>query len=175
MGSPLVSYFSRAILNVTQGPNMAAIEKANFGPDYYLDSDSINQDNHGLTTYNFGGLFIIIGSVTLIALFCSLTSTGQKCTQMATSFVHWFYTFLTFNGSESRVHCNDANGESSPEEVNNVPPGEIIVGEVLETRNDAPIVSATQDEVPDSNPPTNASSIPVGTSEAHQPEVSTEA
>lgn len=165
MGSPLVSYFSRAILNVTQGPNMAAIEKANFGPDYYLDSDSIN---YGLTTYNFGGLFIITGSVTLIALFCSLTSTGQKCTQMATSFVHWFYTFLTFNGSESRVHCNDANGESSPEEVNNVSPGEIIAGEVLETRNDAPIVSATQDEVPDSNP------LPVGTSEAHQPEVSTE-
>lgn len=163
MGSPLVSYFSRAILNVTQGPIMAAIEKANFGPDYYLDQDSINQENSGLTTYNFGGLFIIIGSVALIALFCSLTSVGQKITQRATSYVRWFSTFLTFNGSESSVHSNDANGESSTGEVNDVPSQEMNAGEVLEPLDDAPIVSAT-----------NASSIPAGTSEAHQPEASTE-
>ncbi|KAK3437305.1 hypothetical protein EUGRSUZ_C01874 [Eucalyptus grandis] len=67
-GSPLVPDISRAILNVTEGPNMTKIEKAWFTSETNcLDSTpSISSNSLGLDS--FWGLFLIAGVVALLAL-----------------------------------------------------------------------------------------------------------
>ena len=68
MGSPLVSYISRAILNVTQDKaKMDAIEGKYFRGQsacQYQDA-AIFSDNLSLSVYSFGGLFIISGIVSV--------------------------------------------------------------------------------------------------------------
>lgn len=130
-----MSYFSRAILNVTQGTNMTTIEEKNFGPGYPSGLDSINQESPSLTAYNFGGLFIIMGSATVFALFCSETSLGQRFTVTANSFGHWCCTFLYSNGKESRVQSLDHGDISTGDETNAV---EMVrTGEVVDPHNGA--------------------------------------
>ncbi|KAK3437307.1 hypothetical protein EUGRSUZ_C01871 [Eucalyptus grandis] len=67
-GSPLVPDISRAILNVTEGPNMTKIEKAWFTSETNcLDSTpSISSNSLGLDS--FWGLFLIAGVVAVLAL-----------------------------------------------------------------------------------------------------------
>ncbi|KAL0340029.1 UNVERIFIED_CONTAM: Glutamate receptor 2.8 [Sesamum radiatum] len=89
-GSPLVSHFSKAIMDVTQGPNMTSIEQENFGPGYSSQdplSSTISQQTSSLTLYDFAGLFLIIGSVTVFALFCSETVIGRTVTEKAENFI----------------------------------------------------------------------------------------
>ncbi|KAI5675431.1 hypothetical protein M9H77_06381 [Catharanthus roseus] len=166
LGSPLVSYFSRAILNVTQGTNMTTIEEKNFGPGYPSGLDSINQESPSLTAYNFGGLFIIMGSATVFALFCSETSLGQRFTVTANSFGHWCCTFLYSNGKESRVQSLDHGDISTGDEMNAV---ELVrTGEVVEPQNGA---ADLPEEVHESNPPKNANSVTAAApGELHQPQ-----
>lgn len=100
--SPLVVNFSRAILSVTEDENMTAIEQRNFGPKYspFNQSDSVNKQSPSLTTFDFGGLLILVASALLFALFCSQTSVGQKL------------------GNESKVNSTvnpDRSGDSSSE------------------------------------------------------------
>ncbi|CDP02930.1 unnamed protein product [Coffea canephora] len=171
MGSPLVIYFSRAILNVTQGATMNVIEQKNFGPGYAADQDSISQESPSLTAYNFGGLFIIILSASMIALFCSKTSIGQRFTAMISNCCHRCSRFLNSSGKESRVHSlshRDATGDSPSEEANeseennrNVSHGP---GEVREAEVDVADISARQGEVHESNR-TNENAASSGTSE----------
>ncbi|KAL7138037.1 hypothetical protein ABFS83_10G136000 [Erythranthe nasuta] len=74
IGSPLVSHFSKAILNVTQGPNMNSLELESFGPGYSSQdplSSVISQGASGLTFHEFGGLFIITGTLIAVALIYS--------------------------------------------------------------------------------------------------------
>ncbi|XP_071909558.1 glutamate receptor 2.7-like [Coffea arabica] len=122
IGSPLVSYFSRAILDITQGPNMTTIEQKNLGPGY--PSDSVDRDDPNLTAYNFGGLFIIICSAAIFSLFCSETSVGQRFTTTASHYgQRCCCSFPIFRGKESSVHSvsdTDASGESSSEEANEI-------------------------------------------------------
>ncbi|CAI9782980.1 unnamed protein product [Fraxinus pennsylvanica] len=83
VGSPLTAYFSRAIVAVTQGPNMTFIEQTNFGHGYSSQdplTSTISQRTSSLAFGDFGGLFIIVGSVTMFALLCSETSLGRKVT-----------------------------------------------------------------------------------------------
>ncbi|KAG8372432.1 hypothetical protein BUALT_Bualt12G0065500 [Buddleja alternifolia] len=90
LGSPLVTYFSRAILNVTQSPEMNIFERKNFGPGYSSQdplSSVISQGTSSLSLHEFAGLFLIVGSLTLLALFCSETSIGQKLTDMIGHFI----------------------------------------------------------------------------------------
>ncbi|KAK7291903.1 hypothetical protein RIF29_07445 [Crotalaria pallida] len=76
VNSNLTSYFSRAILNVTQGDSMGNIERKYFGKS---DDDAVqdktedlsSSDTPNLTTYSFAGLFIITGIVTVLALVVS--------------------------------------------------------------------------------------------------------
>lgn len=121
--SRLAVYFSRAILNVTESPDMTRIEQKNFGPGYSSDNltNSINKKNN-LTAYNFGGLFIIIGSAMLFALFCAVPSVGPKFVGMATDYTYKCFSFLPFCGSNLRsssmVHPGmDSNHSSSEQEV----------------------------------------------------------
>ncbi|XP_042492511.1 glutamate receptor 2.7-like isoform X2 [Macadamia integrifolia] len=67
-GSPLVSDVSRSILSVTEGDKMAQIEKKNFGQDNCPDS-STKLSSYSLSLDSFGGLFIITGAASLLALF----------------------------------------------------------------------------------------------------------
>ncbi|CAI9769387.1 unnamed protein product [Fraxinus pennsylvanica] len=96
--SPLTSYFSKAILAVTQGSNMTSIERRNFGPGYSSQdplSSTVSQQTSSLTFYDFGGLFIIVGSVTLFALFCSETSVGRKFSALTALYSQMFFGFIS--------------------------------------------------------------------------------
>ncbi|KAF5461793.1 hypothetical protein F2P56_017862 [Juglans regia] len=73
LGSPLVPYISRAILNVTQDRDkLEAIERTYFssrGSTNCEDpSASISSNSTSLSLHSFGGLFIITGTVSLISL-----------------------------------------------------------------------------------------------------------
>ncbi|XP_054793523.1 glutamate receptor 2.7-like isoform X2 [Prosopis cineraria] len=66
-GSPLVADVSRAILNVTQGDKMKAIENAWFKKNNCPDSDaSISSNSLGLES--FWGLFLIVGVASALVL-----------------------------------------------------------------------------------------------------------
>ncbi|KAJ9548523.1 hypothetical protein OSB04_021066 [Centaurea solstitialis] len=82
LGSPLVSYMSKAIVNVTESDRMKVLEDAYFGPNYSSDRDfypQIAPEAPGLSVYNFAGLFIVIAVATIVALLCSEARYGQKC------------------------------------------------------------------------------------------------
>nr|POE85277.1 glutamate receptor 2.1 [Quercus suber] len=70
-GSPLVPYFSRAILNVTQDKEkIGAIEQKYFSSQTTCEDQSITIPSHSpsLGVDSFGGLFIIAGIVSLASL-----------------------------------------------------------------------------------------------------------
>ncbi|KAL7166279.1 hypothetical protein ACSBR2_037035 [Camellia fascicularis] len=66
IGSPLVQDVSRAILNVTEGENMAVIEKAWFGQTNCSNSSTSDSSN-SLGLGSFWGLFLIAGIASLSA------------------------------------------------------------------------------------------------------------
>ncbi|CAM8983993.1 unnamed protein product [Rhodiola kirilowii] len=70
VGSPFVSQLSKAILNVTQGPQMNVIENAYFGDYKECQNAAASQsENYGLKAYSFGGLLIVtFGGVLTVAL-----------------------------------------------------------------------------------------------------------
>ncbi|KAI4344370.1 hypothetical protein L6164_011604 [Bauhinia variegata] len=83
--SNLTSYFSRAILNVTESDIMDEIEHKYFGKDDGVQdqSGSISSDTPSLTSRSFAGLFLITGIATLLALAISESVTLQKPILMA--------------------------------------------------------------------------------------------
>ncbi|KAL3840630.1 hypothetical protein ACJIZ3_025221 [Penstemon smallii] len=131
-GSPLVVSFSKAILDVTQGPNMTFIEQKNFGPGYTSQdplSSTISQGAPSLTLFEFAGLFLIMGSVSLFALFCSETPIGRKFIEMMGIFVH-----ICFRSRTSRVDSveegreEENSDESMHDNVASLPLGEGMDG-----------------------------------------------
>ncbi|KAM7275590.1 hypothetical protein ACFE04_017456 [Oxalis oulophora] len=75
LNSTLVPYFSRAILNISEGNKMMdALETKYFGhtlvPSNY-QATSTTSTSSPLTAYNFGGLFIFVGFAILAALLVS--------------------------------------------------------------------------------------------------------
>ncbi|KAI4353714.1 hypothetical protein L6164_002645 [Bauhinia variegata] len=88
LGSNLTSYFSRAILNVTQGPIMDEIEDKYFGnnqDDLQDQYDQISEETPSLTTQSFAGLFIITGSLIILALLVSERCVWQRPVMLAKS------------------------------------------------------------------------------------------
>ncbi|KAL3532893.1 hypothetical protein ACH5RR_006414 [Cinchona calisaya] len=139
-GSPLVIHFSRAILNVTQSTTMTMIEQHNFG--YPSNQDSvINPDNPNLKAYNFGGLFIILGSSTIIALFFSKTSVGRNITSMVSKYGRKCSTFLFRAKDHESNPTNQAKG--SPSEA------------VNESQNNTNISNTNLEAVPSPEPSTD--------------------
>ncbi|KAL2232770.1 UNVERIFIED_CONTAM: Glutamate receptor 2.5 [Sesamum indicum] len=122
-GSPLVSHFSKAIMDVTQGPNMTAIEQENFGPGYSSQdplSSTISQQTSSLTLHDFAGLFLIIGSVTIFALFCSETTIGRKVIDKAENFIPDCLRSKTSQGNSmqnSRADDGDLGQGRDDEEI----------------------------------------------------------
>ncbi|CAD5172797.1 unnamed protein product [Musa acuminata subsp. malaccensis] len=71
-GSQLVPDVSRAILNVTEGEKMAAIEKKWFGDRTNCTPQSNSLSSSSLAFWSFGGLFLITGAVSGLALLIGL-------------------------------------------------------------------------------------------------------
>ncbi|KAL3532888.1 hypothetical protein ACH5RR_006409 [Cinchona calisaya] len=113
-GSPLVIHFSRAILNVTQSTTMTMIEQDNFVSGYPSNQDSvINPGNPNLKAYNFGCLFIILRSSTIIALFFSKTSVGRNITSVVSKYGRKCSTFLFRAKDRESNPTNHAKGSPS--------------------------------------------------------------
>ncbi|CAA3002513.1 Hypothetical predicted protein [Olea europaea subsp. europaea] len=109
IGSCLTAQFSKAILAVTQGQNTTCIEQNNFGPGYSPQdplSSTISQQTSSLTFYDFRGLFVIIGSVTLFVLFCSETSVGRKFISLTAQYGQKCFCFLS-----SKFHSTQNDDE----------------------------------------------------------------
>lgn len=135
-GSPLAAYFSKAILDVTQGSNMTAIEQKNFGPGYSSQdplSSRISQETSSLTLYDFAGLFLIIGSVTVFALFCSETPVGRKLAEKTGKFIYFCFHFKT--SRLTPIEDASVSGDSLeavPNNLNFDSSGERSDGDVIE-------------------------------------------
>lgn len=71
LGSPLVPDISRAILNVTEGDRMSSIERKWFGDQTICPTDTPFTSN-SLNFRSFGGLFLITGCVSFLALIAFL-------------------------------------------------------------------------------------------------------
>ncbi|KAL6292721.1 hypothetical protein ACE6H2_000863 [Prunus campanulata] len=133
-GSPLVSYMSRAILNVTQDKSkMDSIEEKYFGNQTICDDQSakISSDGRSLHVYSFGGLFIIAGVVSMFSLLmymyrflCSQWPTLRttihsensfrlKMVELAKHFDKKDLTSHPFTRRTSRVHAMDTPDETA--------------------------------------------------------------
>lgn len=77
-GSPLVPDISRAILNVTEGNEMKAIENKWFGDQVTCPGDVNNFSSSSLNFRSFGGLFLITGVVSSLALLIFLVTFFYK-------------------------------------------------------------------------------------------------
>ncbi|XP_016647148.1 PREDICTED: glutamate receptor 2.8-like [Prunus mume] len=128
-GSPLVSYMSRAILNVTQDKSkMDSIEEKSFGNNQTICDDQSAKkisDGRSLHVYSFGGLFIIAGVVSMFSLLmymyrflCSQWPTLRttihsensfwwKMVELAKHFDKKDLTSHPFTQRTSRVHAMD--------------------------------------------------------------------
>lgn len=87
---------------------MASIEQRNFGPGYSSQdplSSTISQGTSSLTFLDFAGLFLIVGSVTIFALFCSETPIGRKLTESTRNFI----VHSCFCDETSRVHSMEGD------------------------------------------------------------------
>ncbi|XP_031255219.1 glutamate receptor 2.8-like [Pistacia vera] len=118
--SPLVSSFSRAILRVMeQGNIMDNIEKQYFGHKIIsLDlTPPISTDNSSLDAYSFGGLFIIVGTLSLLALLISESYIWQKpAVALAQIFSKTFPSSQPSNGNKSEIQIaqmDHVGGDSS--------------------------------------------------------------
>ncbi|BFG14669.1 hypothetical protein CerSpe_009430 [Prunus speciosa] len=133
-GSPLVSYMSRAILNVTQDKSkMDSIEEKYFGNQTICDDQSakISSDGRSLHVYSFGGLFIIAGVVSMFSLLmylyrflCSQWPTlrtmihseisfRSKMVELAKHFDKKDLTSHPFTRRTSRIHAVDTPDDTT--------------------------------------------------------------
>ncbi|CAL8078688.1 unnamed protein product [Prunus armeniaca] len=133
-GSPLVSYMSRAILNVTQDKSkMDSIEEKYIANQTICDDQSakVSSEGESLHVYSFGGLFIIAGIVSMFSLLmymyrflCSQWPTLRttihsensfrwKMAELAKHFDKKDLTSHPFTRRTSRVHALDTPDETA--------------------------------------------------------------
>ncbi|KAI4353705.1 hypothetical protein L6164_002636 [Bauhinia variegata] len=89
LGSNLTSYFSRAILNVTESSTMDKTEEKYFGDNHDDPQDQFNQissETPSLTAQSFAGPFIITGSLVLLALLASESHIWKRPVMLAKTF-----------------------------------------------------------------------------------------
>lgn len=136
---------------VTQGPHMNEIEQKNLGPRYSSQdplSSIIFQGTSSLTLQEFAGLFLVTGSVVLVALFCSKTSIGRKLTRAMQYFIQRCHCLVRTPPPHSTDSAEDTAGGGSNHEFthNNAspPPGEDDDSQL--TREEAAQVSKTTPE-----------------------------
>ncbi|KAI4353727.1 hypothetical protein L6164_002658 [Bauhinia variegata] len=106
LGSNLTSYFSRAVLNITESPTMDKIEQKYFGinhEDHQDQYDQISSETPSLTTQSFGGLFIIAGSLILLALLVSESHIWKRPVMLAKNFSEKYL----FRSSSKKVNPSE--------------------------------------------------------------------
>lgn len=142
-------------MNITQSLNMAAIELKNFGPGYSPEdpfSSTISQGTSSLSLYDFGGLFLIIGIVTVFSLFCSTTPLGRK---LAASVMHLLGKCFTFITSILVVNSTSVSGGSPQGGVEEIPTSvqsgtdaidEHVTGSILPHNNKDEICELSQNK-----------------------------
>nr|DAD32566.1 TPA_asm: hypothetical protein HUJ06_011417 [Nelumbo nucifera] len=74
MGSPLVSYVSRAILNITEGDKMNMIEQKWLGNQSSCEDQGSTVSSNSLSLSSFWGLFLITGVASAFSLLIFLIS-----------------------------------------------------------------------------------------------------
>ncbi|KAK3219171.1 hypothetical protein Dsin_013141 [Dipteronia sinensis] len=103
-GSPLVSYFSRAILKVREeGKTMDKLEEKYFGQKITslgVAPPITPGDSRMLHASSFSGLFIIVGIATLLALVISESYIWSKPVALAKQFIIRYLSSKPSNGAE---------------------------------------------------------------------------
>ncbi|XP_028773692.1 glutamate receptor 2.9-like [Neltuma alba] len=93
-GSNLTSHFSKAILNIRESNEMDGIEERYFGSsddDGNKDqSNSSSNASPSLTAYSFAGLFMVIGTFSLLALAVSENHIWRKPVMLAKTYSQQF-------------------------------------------------------------------------------------
>ncbi|XP_054821055.1 glutamate receptor 2.9-like isoform X2 [Prosopis cineraria] len=119
--STITSYFSQAILNISQSKEMDYIEDRYFNTrddDGISSSLSSNDDSSSLTAYSFAGLFVVFGILSLLALLISEHRFWRRHVMLMKMYSKKFLSrssTRTNNMSEegSRTRRNDEDGEGS--------------------------------------------------------------
>ncbi|KAK4257639.1 hypothetical protein QN277_007202 [Acacia crassicarpa] len=103
-GSTLISYFSKAILNISESNEMDKIEERYFGANdeygenQYISKSSSIDASPSLTAYSFAGLFMVIGTLSLLALLISENHIWRKPVMLAKTYSQQF-----FSSNSSRI------------------------------------------------------------------------
>ncbi|KAM7252563.1 hypothetical protein ACFE04_008072 [Oxalis oulophora] len=123
LNSTLVPHFSRAILNISDGNKMMDdLETKYFGhtlmPSNY-QATSTTSSSSPLTAYNFGGLFIVVGFATLLAVIVSENYIWRMSAGKAKEFSQRiYYSFSSTN--RARVANDPTPVNLELPEINNV-------------------------------------------------------
>lgn len=89
VGSPLVPYISRAILNVTEDKDiMRDIEHKYFSDKSSCTDGSVGQSSGSLTVHSFGGIFILTGAASLLSVFIHLGKFFYSCWRDSSISIH---------------------------------------------------------------------------------------
>lgn len=96
-------HFSRAILAITESPNMSRIEEMNFGHGYSSEDEleSTNKQS-SLAVSSFMGLFSILVLAATLALCFSVTSVGSKLIYFSAVYSSRCFSFLQLIHKYSR-------------------------------------------------------------------------
>ncbi|KAI4353710.1 hypothetical protein L6164_002641 [Bauhinia variegata] len=119
LGSNLTSYFSRAILNVTESPTMDKIEEKYFGNNHDDLQDQFNQissETPSLTAQSFAGPFIITGSLVLLALLASESHIWKRPVMLAKTFSKKYLFYKSYkkaNPSENGLAIGGDAGSTN--------------------------------------------------------------
>ncbi|XP_072981956.1 glutamate receptor 2.7-like [Typha latifolia] len=134
-GSPLVPDVSRAILNVTEGEEMAIIERTWFGNLTNIQAQSSSSGSASLAFWSFRGLFLITGLVSILMLiiyliifFCKEWDKLKAATSERTVWKKVVAVSKHYDRRESTAHTSkiyqdvvagerEANQEQNPREA----------------------------------------------------------
>ncbi|MED6185691.1 hypothetical protein PIB30_059551 [Stylosanthes scabra] len=150
INSNLTSYFSRAILNVTQNDSfMQPIERQYFGSSdydfeddsYELLSTSTSSDTPSLNSESFAGLFLITGVATFLALVVSESNIWRKPVTLAKVYSQRFLFSPSWTKSKQSMDdgstnkgnkiCCVSEPNSIPESPSRFPDSNVVLDTVV--------------------------------------------
>lgn len=116
---------------------MTAIEQKNLGPGYSSQdplSSTISQGTSSLSFHEFAGLFLVVGSVTVLALFFSETPLGRKLSHKTRQFIHSCINYKISRLKEDSSVGGDSSEDGGEDVQNNsITSPEVEMHEIDET------------------------------------------
>ncbi|KAM7477585.1 hypothetical protein LguiA_025798 [Lonicera macranthoides] len=114
-GSPLVPDVSRAVLRVTEGEEMAKIEKAWFGKQTNCPDPNTSVSSSSLGVNSFWGLFVIVGVAASFALiiFTSMLIYENRITLMQVHPVDIWKNIINRHFTTNRGETDGTNTDSA--------------------------------------------------------------